>query len=43
MPVQLTRRFLFASAWLAAGLAPPASAQERPKKLVVGLLPGESA
>ena len=46
MPVRLKRRFLFATALLAAGLGLPpnqASAQERPKKLVVGLLPGESA
>ena len=43
MPVRLSRRFLFAGAWLAAGLAPRPSAQDRPKKLVVGLLPGEFA
>jgi phosphonate transport system substrate-binding protein len=43
---RLSRRILFTTAVLACSLSlpmPDASAQGRPKKLVVGLLPGESA
>jgi phosphonate transport system substrate-binding protein len=41
---RLSRRFIFAAALLASGLSvADASAQGRPEKLVVGLLPGESA